>query len=76
MKHYSPTSQHTFGRAIDIKSPGISSLTIYNKLIQNTTILSNLGVTTLEDINFTPGWVHIDCRDWKIEKEEFYIVKP
>lgn len=55
-RDYSPTSQHTFGRAIDVvtKTP---LKVIHRHIIENPYIYS--GIKFIEiDI----GWLHIDCR--------------
>jgi len=61
-EHYSSQSQHTFGRAVDLKSSELSTQVLYNKIAERFEQLNNLGATTLEGIRHTPSWVHLDCR--------------
>lgn len=56
-------SQHKFGRAVDRNIDGMTCQEHYAEIIANTDKWIGAGVTTLEDIKMTNGWVHSDCRD-------------
>ncbi len=53
-------SQHRFGRAADLKIPGISSIEIRKDIESSFDLYKQFGLTTIE--KDTDGWVHIDCR--------------
>jgi len=60
-------SQHKFGRAIDIqcfKKGGIQipSKEVNKIIFDNEKRLMAKGLTTVENFEFTNGWVHADCR--------------
>lgn len=55
-------SQHKYGRAIDIKVEGMSVQEVYNIIMQNIEIFRAVGLTTIEDIDKTPTWLHLDVR--------------
>ena len=66
-------SQHRLGCAFDLKPKGMTITEAYNKIIADKdNELVNL-ITTIENISFTPTWLHIDCRN--IE-DRIMIVKP
>jgi hypothetical protein len=68
-------SQHKFGRAIDVNVAGVTVKEVYDDIVNNYSgIYQKLGVTTLEDIAFTPTWTHIDCRNTGLNN--ILIVKP
>lgn len=78
-RHDTPTgarwSQHKYGRAIDIN---ISTWTPaqmmqFMREYERELISRNL-VTAIEDIQFTPSWLHLDCRFSR--SNSFIIVKP
>lgn len=64
-------SQHRVGNAFDINVKGMSSDEV-NEYIQKN--YHKFGITTVEDINFTPTWTHIDFRF--TNQKELLIVKP
>lgn len=68
-KDYTPLSQHTLGKAVDLK--GIDSATLRTDIITNySTIWKPLGLTTIEaDTN---GWVHFDVRN--TNRPDLFIV--
>ena len=67
-------SQHKFGRALDLHSPaGVKAMLEVVKKYEKSLILDQL-ITTVEDISFTPTWLHIDCRWTGLDK--LLIVKP
>ena len=67
-------SQHRFGRAIDFNINGYSSQEIYNDIIKNEKIYIDNHITTIENIAFTPTWIHVDCR-WT-NSNKLLIVNP
>jgi len=69
-------SQHKFGRAEDFNISGWKSKDLWNDIISNPQFLIDVGCTTIEDINFTPTWVHLDCRNLDKIITELLVVKP
>ena len=67
-------SQHKFGRAIDFNIEGSTPQEIYKDIVDNFTIYSKAGLTTVEDIAFTTGWNHMDIR--QTNSPTLLIVKP
>lgn len=67
-------SQHKFGRAADIAIKGLTSQQIYTRILDKKELFMEAGLTTLEDIRFTPTWVHMDIR-WT-GLDSLLIVKP
>ena len=67
-------SQHKFGRAFDSNISGMAPQEVYDDIVNNFIFWRNSGLTAVEDISFTPTWVHCDCR-WT-GKTELMIVKP
>lgn len=58
-------SQHKFGRALDLKfRTPVTPQQVYAHILANQADARANGITTVEDINFTPTWLHIDCRNW------------
>ena len=55
-------SQHKFGRALDLKFHKVSVKEVYEYIIRNPSEARANGITTVEDIAYTPTWLHIDCR--------------
>lgn len=55
-------SQHKFGRALDLKFLKVTVKEVYEYIIRNPGEARANGITTVEDINHTPTWLHIDCR--------------
>lgn len=67
-------SQHKFGRALDLhSSAGVKRMYEVVKDNEKTLIADQL-LTTVEDISFTPTWLHIDCRWTGLDK--LLIVQP
>ena len=67
-------SQHKFGRAIDIKVQGWGVEDVYKLIMKHEEKFRYLGLTTIESINKTPTWIHLDTRNWAIDK--IHIVNP
>lgn len=55
-------SQHRCGRAGDFKVRGFSPAQVHRLILTNTIEFEAFGLTTLEDLKFTPSWSHLDCR--------------
>lgn len=67
-------SQHKFGRAADIRVKDVSVERVFEFIHGAWNQLSKLGLTTVEDIQYTISWVHLDCRN--TGSKELLIVKP
>lgn len=73
----SPRSAHKSGQAYDIK-PMDKTVTVqmmYHFIIENEVEAMAKGITELEDISFTPTWLHVSCRPHTLGKK-IRIVKP
>lgn len=72
------TSQHYFGRAGDGDEKGTTARELYNWIMKpaHQEKLLDIGVTTIEDIEYTKTWVHLDCRNWGFEQTELQVVSP
>ncbi len=57
MKNYSPTSQHTFGRAVDIISAHMSAEEMRQHIYNN-----RYNYPYIKAIERNVSWLHIDCR--------------
>lgn len=55
-------SQHKFGRAVDMKFTKTSVKEVYDFILANQAEARANGITTLENIAFTPSWLHLDVR--------------
>lgn len=67
-------SQHKRGNAIDVNVGDLTPQEVYKDLIENFSIYSKAGLTTVEDIALTTGWCHIDTRLTK--QDSLLIIKP
>lgn len=67
-------SQHRFGRGLDFNVIGISSEEIYKDIIDNEFDYMAYGVTTVESIEHTPNWIHVDIRQQN--KDQIVVVEP
>lgn len=67
-------SQHRMGRASDKKSPKISAKEMYDEILANEQAFLMAGLTCMENIEFTPTWLHTDCRWTGLNK--ILIVDP
>jgi len=68
-------SQHRRGCAADVKSAGRKPADLLAIINANFEEFKAAGLTTIEDVNFTPTWLHLDCRPVAIENQ-FRIVRP
>ena len=56
-------SQHKYGRAIDIDPQGMSVAGLFAILKANEKyFIERQWITTVENIEYTKTWLHIDCR--------------
>ena len=55
-------SQHKFGRAVDMKFLKVNVKEVYDYILANQPEARANGITTVENINATPSWLHCDCR--------------
>lgn len=72
-------SMHYFASALDVSSPAYAPQQIFAAILANEERFRAIGLTTIEDINSTPGWVHGDCRrviEAIYPEKGFLIVKP
>ena len=73
-------SQHRRGFAADFKSRVYTPAQLLSIIMDNAAEFLELGLTTVEDLQFTPGWLHCDCRvligEWADLAEPFLIVRP
>ncbi|MCK5140218.1 MAG: hypothetical protein KAQ85_10285 [Thermodesulfovibrionia bacterium] len=60
-KYYSPTSQHTFGRAADMKFKNITPKKIRTIIRDDPSYWDEMGVRCVE--NKTGTWLHVDVRN-------------
>lgn len=67
-------SQHKSGRAFDCHSPNITPQNMYKLILDNQEFFMEKGLTTIENVVFTPTWLHSDCRP--TSKKEILIVNP
>jgi hypothetical protein len=68
-------SQHRRGCAADVKASGRKPADLLAIINANFDDFKAAGLTTIEDINYTPTWLHLDCRPIAIENQ-FRIVRP
>ena len=68
-------SQHRRGCAADVKVSGKTPNEILFVINANFQEFKAAGLTTIEDVKFTPTWLHLDCRPVQIENQ-FRIVRP
>lgn len=68
-------SQHRTGNAFDVKPRGMSIEDAYNKILADKDNPLLTHITRIEDIKYTPTWIHIDCKDVG-EGERIKIIKP
>ena len=69
-------SQHRCGRAADIKVKGMIPLRVFQIINENKADFEAVGLTALEDLTYTPTWLHVDCRPRLDGSTGFKIVKP
>lgn len=67
-------SQHKFGRALDLKFYKTTPQIVYDFIMSNQDEARKHGITTVEDIAFTPTWLHCDSRTY--HGTGIRVVKP
>jgi hypothetical protein len=72
-------SQHRRGCAVDLKVRGSNPKQVFELIMDNELEFKEAGLTTMENIDFTISWNHLDCRPLipGISPEKgFLIVNP
>jgi hypothetical protein len=72
-------SMHYFASALDVSSPAYTPAQIFDAINANEARFRAIGLTTIEALESTPGWIHGDCRrivEVIYPKKGFLIVKP
>lgn len=73
-------SQHYLSRALDVSTRQHSPREILEAIEANAERFKAIGLTTIENPDFTPTWLHGDCRPVLPELlkpgETFYFVNP
>jgi hypothetical protein len=69
-------SQHRCGRAADVKVKGLIPLRVFQIIQANRAEFEAAGLTTMEDLRYTPTWAHVDCRPRLEGNTGILIVKP
>lgn len=67
-------SQHKFGRAFDMNVVGVTPQQAYKAILDNPKSFMEKGLTTMENIEFTSTWNHLDIR--YTGRSEIVIVNP
>jgi hypothetical protein len=68
-------SQHKFGRAADSNMEGFTTKQYFDFVMSHEKELIEFGwITTIENIESTPTWLHCDCRYTGLDK--ILIVNP
>ena len=67
-------SQHRYGRAIDVKVEGLTISELLDVIVDNEQAFRNAGLTTIEDIKYTPTWMHLDVR--YSDNQDILYVRP
>ena len=67
-------SQHRFGRAIDVKVKGMTPVEVGEEIEENFEIYKKAGLTTIENVEHTKTWNHLDVR-WT-NQDKLKIVNP
>lgn len=72
-------SQHRRGCAADLKVTGMMPAQVFDLIQANKAVFLSAGLTTIENLKFTPSWLHVDCRPALASVHpdgEFLIVDP
>lgn len=65
-------SQHKFGRAADVKVTDMSPKDVVELIKKNEALFMAAGLTTIENVEHTPTWTHLDCR-WTNSKKILFV---
>lgn len=68
-------SAHKRGMAIDVQFDEETPAQVYAAILANKSKWTAMGVTTMEDVNDTPTWLHIAVENWG-KPGEIVIVNP
>lgn len=69
-------SRHYFSFCADLKlTGGVDEKELYLHILKFKDYYFSKGLTTLENYNFTPGWVHVSI-EWRPNEEEIRIINP
>lgn len=68
-------SAHKRGMAIDVDFDDEIPQQVYATILKDKAFWTELGVTTMEDVNDTPTWLHIAIENWG-KPGEIVIVNP
>jgi len=69
-------SRHYWSFCADIHlTAGVDEKELYDHILRNKDYYFRKGLTTLEDYDDTPGWVHISI-EWNPWDDEIRIIKP
>jgi hypothetical protein len=73
----SPRSAHKAGQAYDLKplAKDVTVQQVYHFIIENEAEAMSKGITELEDIMYTPTWLHVSCRPHSLGNR-IRIVRP
>lgn len=69
-------SAHKDGLAIDYKTLGMAATLVYQLILDNEAEFYDAGVRQIEDISFTPTWVHLSTRGKDNAGKKIQIIKP
>lgn len=69
-------SQHKRGAAFDCNIEGYTAREVYNEIRANQDYFMEFGLTTLENVDHTPTWIHSDIRTWPDQGDKLVIVNP
>lgn len=67
-------SQHRFGRASDKSFAKLTIKEAFNEIMKYEKVFFDQGLRCMEDIAYTPTWLHSDIRETGLDK--ILIVKP
>lgn len=69
-------SRHYLGLCGDLHlNGGGDEKPVYDHILNNEDFYFNRGLTTLEDFNYTPNWVHFSL-EWQLNANKITIIKP
>lgn len=69
-------SQHRTGRAADVKPRGFTGRQTFELVMDNKERFLKAGLTTIENPDVTPSWLHLDVRPRLVGVADILIVNP
>lgn len=69
-------SQHRAGRAADIKCKLATEKEMFEVINREWLTFKQVGLTRMEDVKVTVGWLHVDCAPETAKDQPFLIVRP